>query len=72
MQPEINTVYRVKTVLLNNKEVTMSERKTVNHIFSSLITSRRFIPGRDGYDEDAEHERERREFEAIDDYIEQA
>lgn len=41
-------------------------------IFSSSITRRQYVPGREVADEAQEKRRERADFEVIDDYIEQA
>lgn len=41
-------------------------------IFSSNITGRRYVPGREVADEEQEKRREYADFEVIDDYIEEA
>lgn len=47
-------------------------RIALHNLFSAQIRNRIYIPGREGYDEIKEKERERAEYEVIDDYVEQA
>ena len=49
-----------------------TQREMYRHLFCTQIRSRKFVPGRENFDEAQEKERERVEFESVDDYVEQA
>lgn len=44
----------------------------LHNLFSSCIRNRKYVPGRENFDEKKETAREQAEFDSIDTYIEQA
>lgn len=46
--------------------------KLLSNIFGAQVTGRMVVPGLEAFSEAEERARERMEFEAVDDYIEQA
>lgn len=49
-----------------------AQREMFSHLFSAQIQNRKYVPRHENYDETKKKERERAEFESIDDYVEQA
>ena len=67
---EENTVMEKKAAVAANRFE--AQRELYRHLFCAQIRNRKFVPGRENFDEVQEKERERAEFESIDDYVEQA
>lgn len=69
MKEEVKAMEKKAAVAANRFE---AQREMYRNLFCAQIRNRKFVPGRENFNEAQEKERERAEFESIDDYVEQA